>query len=190
MNIDYKSVFISEQKYNSLLLFEASIYDNLITIYTELENHNNKELLKNELDMVMKFFKLNSKYGNYNFCGEHLHSKYDGSQLEEKMKLSEANLKDLFSALFDKMNLLVDDFMSIVEYNPNRVSFNNKTSVFLIAYATDLKELWESFNETFMEELVNKDIENKVFREDFMKEKLKFVPLPGAKGVWAKPLKI
>ncbi len=43
-----------------------------------------------------------------------------------------------------------------------------------------------------MEQLMNKKMENnKVYREEFMKEKLKFVPVAGAKGAWAKgPLKL
>ncbi len=190
MNIDYKNIFHNDQKYNGLLLLESSIFENMVTIYAELENHNKRDLLVKEEELINKLFKINSKYNNYQFCLDHFHNRYDGTMLEEKMKLSESNLKNLFSALFDKINLLVDDFMSIVEYNPNRVSFNNRTSVFLIAYATELKEFWEYFSESFMEELFNKDLEDKVFREDFMKEKLKFVPVATAKGVWAKgPLK-
>ena len=190
MNIDYKNIFYSDQKYNALLLLESSIFENMVAIYAELDNHNKKDDLVKEKELLEMLFKINSKYGNYQFCTDHFHNRYDGSLLEEKIKLSESNLKNLFSALFDKINLLVDDFMSIVEYNPNRVSFNNRTSVFLIAYATELKQFWESFNEQFMEDLFSKDIEDKVFSEDFMKEKLKFVPVPTAKGVWAKgPLK-
>jgi hypothetical protein len=190
MNIDYKNIFYSDQKYNALFLLESSIFENMVTIYAELDNHNKKDDLVKEKELLEMLFKINSKYGNYQFCTDHFHNRYDGTMLEEKVKLCESNLKNLFSALFDKINLLIDDFMSIVEYNPNRVSFNNRTSVFLIAYATELKQFWESFNEKFMEDLFSKDIEDKVFSEGFMKEKLKFVAVATAKGVWAKgPIK-
>ena len=45
MNIDYKKTFSNEQKYNSINLFEASIYENAVTLYTELTNHENKNNL-------------------------------------------------------------------------------------------------------------------------------------------------
>ena len=185
MNIDLKRIFSNEQKYNGINLLDASIYENIIAIYCEIYNHENKEKYNKELQLIEKFMKLYDKFSKYDFCLNHFGSKYSVDD-EEHTLLKDAKLLELFQALFCKVNLLIDDFMQIVEYNPNRVSINKKTSVFLIAYASELKELWEEFSNEFMEELDKKCDEDKVFRQEFMVEKLKYIAPISARGAWAK----
>ena len=185
MNIDLKRIFSNEQKYNGINLLDASIYENIIAIYCEINNHENKEKYNKELQLIEKFMKLYDKFSKYDFCLNHFGSKYSVDD-EEHTLLKDAKLLELFQALFCKVNLLIDDFMQIVEYNPNRVSINKKTSVFLIAYASELKELWEEFSNEFMEELDKKCDEDKVFRQEFMVEKLKYIAPTSARGAWAK----
>ena len=193
MNVDIKKLFANEQKYNSIKLLECSIFETIVCAHLELQNMEDeqKEELKKESEMIDKLLKFYYKFSKYNFCPAHFNSNYQLEGTDNKF-LKDGSFVELYQVLFDKFNLLVDDFMEVIEYNPNRVSFNNKTSVFLIAYASELKEIWEEFNDEFMEKLMNKKMENnKVYREEFMKEKLKFVPAVGAKGAWAKgPLKL
>ena len=75
--------------------------------------------------------------------------------------------------------------MGDIDYNPKRVTIGKKTSVFLIAYATELKELWEIFNEEFIQNLMNKNLENKVFRSEYFSDKLKVIQVANLKGAWA-----
>ena len=189
MEIDYKKVFSNEQKYNSLNLLECTLYETLVTLYTELSNHKNKEEFKKEYLLVDKFLKLYEKFNKYKFCPDQYNYKFQVEDSENKL-LSKATIIELFEALYDKLNLIVDDFMGKVDYNPNRVHINGKTSVFLIAYATELKECFADFNDDFILNLSTHELDNKLYREEFMKDKLKFVPVAGAKGVWAKPLNI
>ncbi len=193
MNVDIKKLFSNDQKYNAINLLECSLFETIVCAQLELQNMDEtlKEQLIKESEMIDKLLKLYYKFSKYNFCPAHFNSNYQLEDSDAKL-LKDANFVELYQVLFDKFNLLVNDFMEIIEYNPNRVSFNNKTSVFLIAYASELKEIWEQFNDEFMEQLMNKKMENnKVYREEFMKEKLKFVPVAGAKGAWAKgPLKL
>lgn len=184
MNIDYKKAFSNEQKYNSLNLFDSSIYENALVIYIELSNHENKDEFVNELQFIEKFLKLYEKFNKYKFCPDQLNCKFE-SEDSDKL-LCKASVIDLFQSLYDKLNLVLDDFMKKVDYNPNRVSINGKTSVFLIAYATELKEFVTDFNDDFIEKLNSHDFGNKIFRETIMIEKLKFVPVSGTKGAWAK----
>lgn len=187
MNIDLKRVFNNENKYNSTNLLDCSIYENIITIYCELINHENKNNFAKEIELIEKFMRLYDKFSKYEFCKLHFGSKYSVSDDDNEL-LKDTDLIGLFQAFYCKINLLVDDFMKVVEYNPNRVSINKKTSVFLIAYATELKELWEEFSDEFMEALENKsmDFNGKNYREEYMKEKLKYIAPPNAKGAWAK----
>ena len=187
MNIDLKRVYNNENKYNSTNLLDCSIYENIITIYCELINHENKNNFAKEIELIEKFMRLYDKFSKYEFCKLHFGSKYSVSDDDNEL-LKDTDLIGLFQAFYCKINLLVDDFMKVVEYNPNRVSINKKTSVFLIAYATELKELWEEFSDEFMEALENKsmDFNGKNYREEYMKEKLKYIAPPNAKGAWAK----
>ena len=190
MNVDLKRVLKNEDMYNSTNLLDCSIYKNIITIYCELINHENKNDFIKESELIEKFMKLYDKFSKYEFCTMHFGSNYsineDDDDDNDNKLLKDSNLIGLFQAFYCKINLLVDDFMKVVEYNPNRVSINKKTSVFLIAYATELKELWEEFSDEFMEDLEKKYIGEKIYREDYMKEKLKYAPPPSAKGAWAK----
>jgi len=191
LSIDYKKIWSTEERYKSSKLLECSIYENMVLVYSEIENHPMKEQLNSCSQLILKLFQLNNKYGHLNFCNEHFHNIYNVSYDDEDIVYAYmTNLNDLVHLLYDKLNLLVDDFMSVVEYNPNRVSFNNKTSVFLIAYATELKEIWELFNEDYINSIDMMELENKVYRNEFMKDKLKFVQVKGTQGVWAKgPIK-
>jgi hypothetical protein len=187
MNIDLKRVLKNEDKYNSINLLDCSIYENIITIYCELLNHDNKDKFAKEIELIEKFMKLYDKFSKYEFINLHFCSKYSVCDNDNEL-VKDADLIGLFQAFYCKINLLVDDFMKIVEYNPNRVSINKKTSVFLIAYATELKELWEEFSDEFIEEIESKciDFSGKIYREEYMKEKLKYTPPLSAKGAWAK----
>lgn len=185
MEIDYKKVFSNEQKYNSLKLFESSLYENTVTLYTELLHHKNKDELMTELLFIEKLLKLYEKFNKYKFCPDQFNNKFEVDDTEKSL-LSKASVIELFQSLYDKLNLILDDFMGKVDYNPNRVHINGKTSVFLIAYATELKEFVSEFSDDFILNLNNHDFDNKIYREPVMQEKLKFVPVAGAKGVWAK----
>ena len=186
MNIDLKRIFNNEEKYNAINLFECTIYENILTIYCELINHENKDNFIKENELIENFMNLYDKFSKYNFCVQHFGSKYTVSD-NDKTILKNIGLLELFQVLYDKINILVDDFMKIVEYNPNRVSINKKTSVFLIAYACELKDIWEKFDNSFIEQLEEKcKACNKIYREEYMKEKLKFVPVANTKGAWAK----
>ncbi len=193
MNVDIKKLFSNEDKYNSIKLLECSLFETIVCIQLELQNmcESKRDELKKESELIDKFLKLYYKFSKCNFCPAHFNSSFQLEDSDNKL-LKDANFIELYQVLFDKFNLLIDDFMQVIEYNPNRVSFENKTSVFLIAYATELKEIWEQFNDEFMDKLISKKLENyNVYREQFMKDKLKFIPAAGAKGAWAKgPLKI
>ena len=65
MNIDLKRIFSNEQKYNGINLLDASIYENIIGIYCELINHENKEKYTKELQLIEKFMKLYDKFSKY-----------------------------------------------------------------------------------------------------------------------------
>ncbi len=187
--LELKNTFQNDQKYNQCYLEECSIYENLLTIYFEIVNYENKELFQNELELLYKFFNTYNKFSKYEFCKSHFKSKYEIEGT--KTYLKDSNLLNLFLSLYDKFNLMIDDFMGIVEYNHNRVSFNNKTSVFLIAYASELKDIWDCFNEKFIDSFENKNVFDKIYREEFIREKLKYTPPVSAKGAWAKgPLNI
>ena len=192
MEIDYKKIFSNDQKYNSLGLYESTLHENAVVLYTELLNHKDKNDLNSELFLVEKLLKLYEKFNKYKFCPDQFNYKFEveTDDNEEKTLLNKATIIELFQSLSDKLNLILEHFMEKVDYNPNRVHINGKTSVFLIAYATELKEyveyFTEKFNDKFIEKLNSDDFDNKIYREPIMYEKLKFVPVAGTKGAWAK----
>lgn len=191
MEIDYKKIFSNEQRYNSLGLFESTLHENAVVLYTELLNHKDYNEFKNELVLVEKLLKLYEKFNKYKFCPDQFNYKFEivSDDDDEKVFLNKASISELFQSLSDKLNLILENFMEKVDYNPNRVHINGKTSVFLIAYATELKEYVEEFTKEFNDEFIEKlNSYNscKVYRESVMYEKLKFVPVAGTKGAWAK----
>ena len=108
MNIDLKRVFNNENKYNSTNLLDCSIYENIITIYCELINHENKNNFAKEIELIEKFMRLYDKFSKYEFCKLHFGSKYSVSDDDNEL-LKDTDLIGLFQAFYCKINLLVDD---------------------------------------------------------------------------------
>jgi len=182
-----KSIFQNEQKYNNINLYEASLFEHAIITYHELINYPEQEFTT-QIKLILQFLNIYNKFDKYDFCQAYLNTGFQ-IDLEENQKtllIKDANLTKLLTSFYDKLNLVISDFMEVVDYVPHRVSFNNKTSVFLIAYATDLKEFWEAFEKSNTLSIIDMNLEDKIFREEYFKEKLKFVPVAGAKGAWAK----
>ena len=180
-----KSIFYNEQKYNNIKLLESSIFENIVCIKLELLTHNKQNELSEELNFINKFLDFYYKYITYTFCKDNMTTRFNLDN-DSSNYLKDANLTELFQTLYDKINLVIDEMMGDIDYNPMRVTIRRKTSVFLIAYATELKELWEIFNDDFIQNLMNKNLENKVFRSEYIGDKLKILPPANLKGVWAK----
>jgi hypothetical protein len=185
LDFDLKKVFYTDQKYNNIKLLESSIFENAVCIKLELLKHNKKDELSNELDYINNFLEFHSKFISYEFCKQNMNTRFQLEGEESKL-LKDANLTELFQTMYDKINLVVNDLMGEIDFNPNRVTIRKKTSVFLIAYATRLKELWEKFDDKFIENLMNKNLEEQVYRTDYFAEKLKVIPPANLRGAWAK----
>jgi hypothetical protein len=186
IELNIKDVFKTDQKYNSIKLLESSIYETLVCIKLEIEKHDKIEEFEEESKYLEKFLNFYNKFVVYEFCKQNINSRFQLESGEENKLLKDSNLTELYQTLYDKINLVVNDLMGELDYNPNRVSIRNKSSVFLVAYAKELKELWEELNEEFIQNIMNKNLEDKVFRSDYFNNKLKFTPPPTAKGAWAK----
>jgi hypothetical protein len=186
LDFDFKEIFGNDIKYNTSYLLNCSIFTNLVLIHTELVNHPEVEKHADKIILLNGFFELYNKFNKYDFCKTHFDNKFEQDQDQEYNQLiKDATLFDLYCAFYDKLNLLIIEFMDVVDYNPNRVSFNHRTSIFLIAYASRLKELWELFNEDRMKEIEELfSLDKKIYRDEFMIRKLKIVPHPSAKGAW------
>jgi hypothetical protein len=185
LDFDLKKVFYTDQKYNSIKLLESSIFENAICIKLELLKHDNKEELANEHEFINNFLEFHNKFISYEFCKQNMNTRFKLEGEESKL-LKDSNLTELFQTLYDKINLVVNDLMGDIDFNPNRVTIRKKTSVFLIAYATRLKEIWERIDEKFIENLMNKNLEDKVYRINHFNEKLKVIPPANLRGAWAK----
>jgi hypothetical protein len=183
---DIKRVFYTDQKYNAIKLLETSIYETAVCIKLELEKHNKSNELLDESKYLDKFMNFYNKFIVYEFCKNNMNSRFQLESTDENKLLKDSNLIELYQTFYDKLNLVVNDLMGDLDYNPNRVSIKNKSSVFLIAYAKELKELWEELNEEFVQNLMDKNLEDTVFRSEYFNTKLKFTPPSSAKGVWAK----
>jgi hypothetical protein len=181
---DLKTIFNNEQKYNNIKLLESSIFENIVCIKLELLTHSKKDELQSELEFINKFLDFYYKFITYTFCKENMITRFK-LECNTDECLKDATLTELFQTLYDKINLIIDEMMGDIDYNPKRVTIGKKTSVFLIAYATELKELWEFFNEEFIQNLMNKNLENKVFRSEYFSDKLKVIQVANLKGAWA-----
>ncbi len=184
LDFDLKPVFFSENRYNNLRLLECSIYENAICIKLELLKYGNMQLL-DELNFIEEFFDFYNTFISYEFCKKNMITKFQTDDDDCKY-LKESNLTELFQSLYDKINLVVNELMGDIDFNPNRVTIGNKTSVFFIAYATKLKELWEKFDEKFIQNLLDKNLEDRIYRNEHFSEKLKIIPPANLKGSWAR----
>ena len=181
---DLRSIFNSEQKYSNIKLLESSIFENIVCIKLELLTHSKKDELQSELEFINKFLDFYYKFITYIFCKENMITRFK-LECDTDESLKDATLTELFQTLYDKINIIIDELMGDIDYNPKRVTIGKKTSVFLIAYATELKELWEIFNEEFIQNLMDKNLENKVFRSEYFSDKLKVIQVANLKGAWA-----
>ncbi len=184
LDFDLKPVFFSENRYNNLRLLECSIYENAICIKLELLKYGNMQLL-DELNFIEEFFDFYNTFISYEFCKKNMITKFQTDDDDCKY-LKESNLTELFQSLYDKINLVVNELMGDIDFNPNRVTMGNKTSVFFIAYATKLKELWEKFDEKFIQNLLDKNLEDRIYRNEHFSEKLKIIPPANLKGSWTR----
>lgn len=186
MDFDLKNVFFTEHKYNNIKLLESSIFETAICIKLEILSHDKKNELIDELNIINKFFEFYNKFIAYEFCKNNMNTKFQFVLDEDNKLLKDTDLTELFQVLFEKIDLVVDDLMGEVDYNPNRVTIRKKTSVFLITYATELKEFWEKITDIFLKNVIDKNLGEKVYRNAHFAEKLKVIPLPNLKGAWAK----
>ena len=182
---DLKKIFINDLKYNSISLSESSIFEDVICLDFEIMKNEKNNELAHLKEFVNKFLSFYNKFIRFEFCKNHMFSRFQVEDGDNKM-LKDSNLIELVQSIFDKINLVVNDFMGEIDYNPNRVTINKKTSVFLVAYATELKELWNELDESFVNKVIEMNLEGKVYREDYFKEKLKYIPPANLKGSWAK----
>jgi hypothetical protein len=190
MNLDIKTVFHNESNYNSITLVESTIYELLVCIYYEITNYEKHDELTKELNFINNFINFYKKFNTYSFCKNTLESKFDifNTDIIHSL-LKDSNLLDLFKSLYDKINITIENLIGNCDYNPNRVKINDKTSVILIAYTSDLKKIWELFNKDFIDKIENyvgiNNIQNEIYRGKYFKKNLQLVPTENLKGAWA-----
>ncbi len=186
--VSYKEQFKNIDNYNQLNLLNISLYHHLIIIHTELQQWKSDIDISQHKYLINDFLNLYEKYNKYDFCQDHFNLTYDN---EDIILLKDASIVELFQFFFDKINLIMSNFMERIEYEPRRVSYKHKTSIILIAYATELKALWDAFDDDYIEN-VQKELSSHelIYRNEFMEEKLRYNPPPTAKGAWKVKLSI
>ncbi len=137
------------------------------------------------MSIIEKIRNLRKKYNFYDIHRGHFNNKFDTDVI---VKTNECSDCDLLSILYSKIESIIDELIKDVDYDVTKVSLNGKTSVILIAYTTDLYEVFCEMKHFHENDMSHFEINN-IMRNDIINEEMKPFDLK-AKGSWKNKLEI
>ena len=132
-----KQHFQNNIAYTNSNIWNLPLNTTIDLLMVEYELSNKNTMLEMNFNQIME---LRKNYGFFETFKEHFNSRYESDEIKKSV---ECTMNDLFEVVLCKFETILEELIGNVNYDCTKVKINGNTSVVLISYTRELKDIYD-----------------------------------------------